>query len=78
MPGGYGQDGINPITRALLYGLFSTAYQSGIRNVVSVWRLDRLGRFTRDVLNLVHDLDQKALRCVSLSRKFRRPAISAG
>lgn len=30
-----------------------------------VVRLDRLGRSTRDVLNLVHDLDQKGASCAS-------------
>jgi DNA invertase Pin-like site-specific DNA recombinase len=32
-------------------------------------RLDRLGRSTRDVLNLVHELDEKELRCASLSQR---------
>jgi DNA invertase Pin-like site-specific DNA recombinase len=34
-----------------------------------VLRLDRLGRSTRDVLNLVHELDEKELRCASLSQR---------
>lgn len=36
---GYAEDGINLITRSLLFGLFSTAYRAGIRNVVSVYDL---------------------------------------
>lgn len=35
----YAEDGINLITRSLLFGLFSTAYRSGILNVVSVYDL---------------------------------------
>jgi DNA invertase Pin-like site-specific DNA recombinase len=34
-----------------------------------VLRLDRLGRSTRDVLNLVHELDERELRCASLSQR---------
>ena len=30
-----------------------------------VVKLDRLGRSTRDVLNLVHELDQRAQPCAS-------------
>jgi len=44
-----------------------------------VAKLDRSGRNTRDILNLVHELDQKGAghgRCPRRDRMYRTPACS--
>ncbi|WP_348529930.1 recombinase family protein [Rhizobium leguminosarum] len=43
-----------------------------------VLRLDRLGRSTRGVLNLVHELDEKGRPSAFLSPKSRQPEAWAG
>ena len=43
-----------------------------------VHRLDRLGRSTRDVLNLIHELDAKGLPCAFWNLTSQQQVIWAG
>ncbi len=83
----FGPEGINHVTRELLYGLFSTAHSAGIKNIISVYdvfverilrragcQFDRLGPVVKyDNLKTVGGLFEVSEKVIERVRKPQEP-----